>query len=44
MCRLLESRMGRKGKREFVQALRLLEHFSRQEVQSAVKDLSGWGL
>ena len=26
--RLLESRMGRRGKREFVQVLRLLEHFS----------------
>ena len=36
--RLLESRMGRKGKREFVQVLRLLENFSLEEVQSAVKD------
>ena len=36
--RLLESRMGRRGKREFVQALRLLENFSLEEVQSAVKD------
>ena len=26
--RLLESRMGRRGKREFVQVLRLMEHFS----------------
>ena len=33
--RLLESRMGRRGKREFVQVLRLLETFSRQEVHSA---------
>ena len=36
--RLLESRMGRRGKREFVQVLRLLEHFSHQEVHHAVKD------
>ena len=36
--RLLESRMGRRGKREYVQVLRLLETFSRQEVHSAVRD------
>ena len=36
--RLLESRMGRRGKREFVQMLRLLENFSLEEVQSAVRD------
>ena len=30
--------MGRRGKREFVQVLRLLEHFSQQEVHHAVKD------
>ena len=36
--RLLESRMGRRGKREFVQVLRLLEAFSQQEVAAAVKD------
>ena len=36
--RLLESRMGRRGKREFVQVLRLLEHFSHREVHHAVKD------
>ena len=30
--------MGRRGKREFVQVLRLLENFSLEEVQSAVKD------
>ena len=36
--RLLESRMGRRGKREFVQVLRLLETFSQQEVRSALKD------
>ena len=36
--RLLESRMGKRGKREFVQVLRLLENFSHQEVHRAVKD------
>ena len=36
--RLLEARMDRRGKREFVQVLRLLEHFSHQEVHHAVQD------
>ena len=36
--RVLEARMGKRGKREFVQVLRLLEHFSHQEVHHAVKD------
>ena len=37
--RLLESRMGRRGKREYVQVLRLLETFSRcSEVHAAIKD------
>ena len=36
--RLLESRMGRRGKREYVQVLRLLETFSQQEVAKAAKD------
>ena len=36
--RLLESRMGRRGKREFVQVLRLMETFSMDEVHSAVQD------
>ena len=36
--RLLESRMGQRDKREFVQVLRLLDTFSRQEVQAAVRD------
>ena len=36
--RLLESRMGRRGKREYVQVLRLLETFSQQEVALAAKD------
>ncbi len=30
--------MGRRGKREFVPVLRLLENFSHQEVHHAVKD------
>ena len=34
--RLLEARMGRRGKREFVQVLRLMETFSHQEVHHAV--------
>ena len=34
--RLLESRMGRRGKREFVQVLRLLENFSHQELHQEV--------
>ena len=36
--RLLESRMGRKGKREFVQVLWLFQHFSPGEVHAAVRD------
>ena len=36
--RLLEVRMGHRGKREYVQVLRLLETFSQQEVVAAVKD------
>ena len=36
--RLLESRMGPRGKREFVQALRLLESFKLEEVHAAVQD------
>ena len=36
--RLLESRMGRRGKREFVQVLRLMETFRLEEVHTAVKD------
>ena len=30
--------MGRRGKREYVQVLRLLETFNQQEVHAAVKD------
>ena len=36
--RLLESRMGQRGKREYVQVLRLLEAFSQQEVHAAIKE------
>ena len=36
--RLLESRMGRRGKREFVQVLRLMESFKLEEVHTAIKD------
>ena len=36
--RLLESRMGKRGKREFVQVLRLMENFKQEEVHSAVRD------
>ena len=36
--RLLESRMGRRGKREFVQVLRLMENFRKDEVHRAVRD------
>ena len=41
--RLLESRMGRRGKREFVQVFRLLETFRLEEAHSAVKDALGLG-
>ena len=40
--RLLESRMGRRGKREFVQVLRLLENFSHQESTTPCRTPSGW--
>ena len=36
--RLLESRMGKRGKREFVQVLRLMENFRKQEVFEGVRD------
>ena len=42
--RLLESRMGRRGKREFVQVLRLMENFRKEEVHEAVRDALGSGL
>lgn len=36
--RLLEARMGKKGKREFVQVLRLMETFRIEDVTAAVRD------
>ena len=36
--RLLEARMGKKGKREFVQVLRLLEIFKIEDVSAGVGD------
>jgi hypothetical protein len=36
--RLLEARMGKSGKREYVQVLRLLETFDPDELHNAVKD------
>ena len=39
--RLLEARMGKAGKREYVQVLRLLETFRLEEVEGAVGDACG---
>jgi hypothetical protein len=36
--RLLEARQGKTGKREYVQVLRLLERFERDELHGAIKD------
>jgi hypothetical protein len=36
--RLLEARMGKRGKREFVQVLRLLESFRRDDVVAAIRE------
>jgi len=41
--RLLEARMGKKGKREYVQVLRLLETFEMGHVHGAVKQALGLG-
>jgi hypothetical protein len=38
LCRLLEARMGKPGKREFVQVLRLLEVFELEVVAAGVRD------
>jgi hypothetical protein len=38
MRRLLEARMGKKGKREFVQVLRLMEVFKIDDVAACVRD------
>lgn len=36
--RLLEARMGKAGKREYVQVLRLMENFALEEVHGAIRD------
>ncbi len=36
--RLPESRVGRRGKREYMQVIRLLETFSQEEVHAAIRD------
>jgi transposase len=41
--RLLEARMGKKGKREYVQVLRLMETFAMDEVHGAVKQALAMG-
>ena len=41
--RLLEARMGRQGKREYVQVLRLLETFEMAHVHGAVRQALGLG-
>ena len=41
--RLLEARMGKKGKREYVQVLRLLETFEMGHVHGAVRQALGLG-
>jgi hypothetical protein len=41
--RLLEARMGKPGKREFVQVLRLMEAFRTEEVAAAVRDAIAHG-
>ena len=42
--RLLEARMDKRGKREFVQVLRLLEVCDLEDVAAAVKDAIAWGV
>jgi hypothetical protein len=41
--RLLEARMGKRGKREYVQVLRLLETFRPRTCWPAVREALGWG-
>ena len=41
--RLLEARMGKRGKREFVQVLRLLETFRRDDVVGGIKEAMARG-
>ena len=42
--RLLEARMGKQGKREFVQVLRLMEVFEIEDVAAGVRDAIGRGV
>jgi len=42
--RLLEARMGKKGKREYVQVLRLLETFPPSDVEAAIADALARGV
>lgn len=42
--RLLEARMGKAGKREYVQVLRLLETFDLYDLESAIKDALDLGV
>ena len=39
----LEARMGKRGKREFVQVLRLPETFRRDDVVAGIKEAMAWG-
>jgi hypothetical protein len=41
--RLMEARLGKKGKREYVQTLRLLQTFKQEEVARAIDDAAGVG-
>jgi len=41
--RLLEARLGKRGKREFVQVLRLLEAFRRDDVVAGIKEATARG-
>ncbi|PCI39975.1 MAG: IS21 family transposase [Rhodospirillaceae bacterium] len=43
LYRLLERRMGKKGKREFVQVLRLMETFAMDDVNGAIKQALNMG-
>ncbi|MDH5553435.1 MAG: hypothetical protein OEX82_08930 [Nitrosomonas sp.] len=42
--RLLEVRMERRGRKEYIQVLRLLENFSMEQVESAIKQAIGLGV
>ena len=42
--RLLEARMQQRGRKEYIQVLRLLEHFSMVQVEQAIKQAIGLGV